>query len=502
MVPLTHDDASFSDVHVTCNLAFDDGRIVPESSLCASLAIALSHFPPLAGRLVRRGRTMCVAFGGQSDHVAVVVKPYNAARKECPAACTQPGMVMRAGEAAKPGWMQAPQAVAAWCAYALRCALPHGHPAMQITIHQPTQPNPGEGEGEGEGGGEGGGGTVVSVRWNHAVADGGTMRRFLEAWALADRGGRIAQSAACQTPRDALSPRAYALLTTALLRESRASLYYPHKGPWAPVKKAVQVRFPSAFLSAMAHAMRTEEGVRGPISAVDVVACLLWLRMVEACLRREGGGTERGERGVGGERGAAGEGRVGWHPRMSFLVDMRHRMPELSPFTGNLARCTLPVCPTGEGDDPAAIAAMPDVRAVGRMVGRVRGARADVRGWSMRDVEERMAMPGLPLCYQSMQRELMSGEGGPCLLVNDLTSLGREALRFYGNASARVPSPSSSSSCGGGSGCDWGVLETASNPSQVYPSGLDFGPLEDGPFLHAFVKADGGDLVAVVEAST
>ena len=291
-VPLTQDDASMSHVYVSACLEFD--RLVSEVDLCASLALALGHFPSLAGRLSRRGRGMCLVYGGEEDHVRVLAHEYRR-RSDMH---FKSGMIQETSKTATPGWLQTLNTLSLHALYLYRCAKPNGHPCLKVYVHQNLRGTEGR--------------TLVTVRWNHAAADGSTIHRFLGAWGMADRGMRVLT--AQPGPHDCLSDRRHALVAGVLTRESSSHLYFPSRGLWSPPYNSVLVRFTRDEIRF--HLGRTDPQAR--VTAVDVVSTLLWVAMANT---RYPTSTE-----VSGDKWVE---YASWHPKLSFLVDIRNHIPEL-----------------------------------------------------------------------------------------------------------------------------------------------------------------------------
>ncbi|QDZ18521.1 beta-ketoacyl synthase [Chloropicon primus] len=445
IVPLTQDDASVSHIYVSACLEFDD--IVPEVNLCNSLQIALSHFPSLAGNLVRSGRNMYLKYGGKSDFVRVLAHEYKR-RKDMH---FKSGMIQEPAARATPGWLQTLNTMNMQVLYAYRCAKPRGHPCMKIYIHQNLRDeNPK---------------TLVTVRWNHAVADGSTIHKFLGAWAMADKGRRILSTHA--GPSESLSDRQHALLARILMGESQSSLYFPCRSFWSPPYNSVLIRFP-------------EEQIRGHqsklcdtrISPIDVVSSLLWLAMSSTCYPDD----EQVEDDKYFEFAS-------WHPKLSFLVDLRNHLPELQCFTGNLVRCTEPFCPMKDPLSDLKMILGADISSTMRQVGEQRKSLH----FSMDYIEEFMRLPGVPLCLQKQQEEWMTtSANGPCLLVNDLTSF-RGPFNF-GSSSAEVSAESYSSDWSPG---DCSLMQRLED--------VDLTPFNTNSFWFAHLKNDrNGDIVCAL----
>ena len=443
-VPLTQDDASYSHVYVSACLEFD--HIVSEVNLCRSLQIALSHFPSLAGNLVRKGRNMYLRYGGEKDFVRVLAHEYKRQKDMH----FKSGMIQEPVAKAVPGWMQTLHTINSHILYAYRCAKPRGHPCMKIYIHQNIKMDRPK--------------TLITVRWNHAVADGSTINTFLGAWGMADKGRRVLSTHL--GPAESLSDRQHALLAKILMEESRSSLYFPCKSFWSPPYNSVLIRFTAEEIRA--HQARAEGG---QANAIDVVSSLLWLAMANVCYPRE----EQIKDDKFFDYAS-------WHPKLSFLVDMRNYLPELQCFTGNMVRCIEPFCPM---KDPLSDLKM---RSLGEDVAETMcevGRQRKKRHFSMRAIEEYMRVPGVPLCMQKMQEMLMQGGSGPCLLVNDLTSF-RGPFNF-GCGSAEV-SPDSFSS-------DWSPGDASLTQTL---EDVDLSSFDTNPFWFAHLKNDGGDIVCAL----
>ena len=468
-VPLTQDDASMSHVYVSACLEFD--RLVSEVDLCASLALALGHFPSLAGRLSRRGRGMCLVYGGEEDHVRVLAHEYRR-RSDMH---FKSGMIQETSKTATPGWLQTLNTLSLHALYLYRCAKPNGHPCLKVYVHQNLRGTEGR--------------TLVTVRWNHAAADGSTIHRFLGAWGMADRGMRVLT--AQPGPHDCLSDRRHALVAGVLTRESSSHLYFPSRGLWSPPYNSVLVRFTRDEIRF--HLGKTDPQAR--VTAVDVVSTLLWVAMANT---RYPTSTE-----VSGDKWVE---YASWHPKLSFLVDLRNHIPELqvggkihshpavihpsiplcltlSPsgllvsqcFTGNLVRATEPFCPMADPLADLGIVVGADITGTAASVSQNRrGAK-----FSMEGVEATGRLPGVPLCLQEMQRVMMDGEGGgPTLLVNDLTSF--HGPFNFSDAAAEVSGESYSSDWSPGDATLMTKLED-----------VDFTQFTQNDFWFAHLKNDG-----------
>jgi acyl carrier protein len=448
-VPLTHDDASYSHVYVSACLEFDS--IVSELNLCNSLEVALSHFPALSGNLVRRGRNMYLQYGGEQDFVRVLAHEYN--RKED--IQFKSGMIQAPHHGQpKPGWLQTLECIFLRFTYAYRCAKSRGHPCMKIYIHQNLQASHPQ--------------TLITVRWNHAVADGSTINKFIGAWGMADKGLRVLTSHV--GPSDSLTDRQHALLAQLLNEEASSSLYFPYRSFWSPPYNSVVIRFTEEQISAYQSSSSNCN-----ISRIDVVGSLLWLAMAHTCYPS----TEELE------DGQHYQNYVSWHPKISFLVDLRNQIPELQCFTGNLVRCTEPFCPMKDPISDLQMVLGTDVKETISQVGKQRRNQH----FSMADVEEYMQLPGVPLCMQKMQEVLMNGKSGPCLLVNDLTSF--SVPYSFQDGNARVSAASTSS--------DWSPGDASLMQSI---EDIDLSSFSTNPFWFAHLKSQGNDITCALVTFT
>ena len=443
IVPMTHDDASYSHIYVSACLEFDG--IISELNLCNSLKIALSHFPSLAGNLIRRGRNMYLKYGGESDFVRVLALEYN--RKED--IQFKSGMIQEPNPKPKPGWLQTLESIGLRLLYAYKCAKARGHPCMKIYIHQNFQTDNPQ--------------TLITVRWNHAVADGSTIYKFLGAWGMADKGGRILSTH--PGPLESLTNRQHALLASILMSESKSSLYFPSRSFWSPPFNSVLIKFTEEEIRGYQNRQ-----VNGHANRVDVVSSLLWLAMAKACYPSRQQLEDDSYCDY-----------ASWHPRVSFLTDLRNHMSELQCFTGNLVRCTEPFCPMR---DPVADLQTILGRDIEETMHHIGQQRKHVR-WSMDYVEEYLQLPGVPLCMQAMQDALMSGKNGPCLLVNDLTSF-RGPFNFADGV-AQVSHASTSSDWSPG---DASLMQALDD--------TDLSNFSENTFWFAHLKNQGNDIVCAL----
>ena len=224
-------------------------------------------------------------------------------------------------------------------------------------------------------------GTYVTVDWMHSVADGGTMGRFMSLWAMSFRNEPLLVSH--PGPLNALNPKQKELFARMWLNEAPVPrLYRPLRGNGLSYMR---------FLVPSDTIQRVQNECSLAARTSDIVVALMWKRQREYAVLAD---------------------QVAY-PRITFLEDLRQHIPQLQPFSGNLIRFLPPLVP-----EPADGEGMVEDADVARVADLIFGHRKKEH-FTMAQLEDTGSLPGIPCCWSALH-EMISQEGCPMIMVNDL----------------------------------------------------------------------------------
>ena len=224
-------------------------------------------------------------------------------------------------------------------------------------------------------------GTYVTVDWMHSVADGGTMGRFMSLWAMSFRNEPLLVSH--PGPLNALNPKQKELFARMWLNEAPVPrLYRPLRGNGLSYMR---------FLVPSDTIQRVQNECSLAARTSDIVVALMWKRQREYAVLAD---------------------QVAY-PRITFLEDLRQHIPQLQPFSGNLIRFLPPLVP-----EPADGEGMAEDADVARVADLIFGHRKQEH-FTMAQLEDTGSLPGIPCCWSALH-EMISQEGCPMIMVNDL----------------------------------------------------------------------------------
>ena len=224
-------------------------------------------------------------------------------------------------------------------------------------------------------------GTYVTVDWMHSVADGGTMGRFMSLWAMSFRNEPLLVSH--PGPLNALNPKQKELFARMWLNEAPVPrLYRPLRGNGLSYMR---------FLVPSDTIQRVQNECSLAARTSDIVVALMWKRQREYAVLAD---------------------QVAY-PRITFLEDLRQHIPQLQPFSGNLIRFLPPLVP-----EPADGEGMAEDADVARVADLIFGHRKKEH-FTMAQLEDTGSLPGIPCCWSALH-EMISQEGCPMIMVNDL----------------------------------------------------------------------------------
>jgi len=208
--------------------------------------------------------------------------------------------------------------------------------------------------------------SYVTVTWSHALCDGPSMMAFISHWAEAYRGQKLEMFH--RGPFESFTQKDLECIRSIIEREALVP------APCAGNSFVFRRRFFSR--SRLEGHGKTLLGVQGS----DILASLICLDLAK---------------------------QFETEVHISFMQDMRHHLPELRAFVGNLSRLS----------EPKAVRA----RSVEALSSEVAALRRDTSGkWNMKAVASEGKFPGQPCFLQNLEA-YSADQGSVNLVINDLS---------------------------------------------------------------------------------